>query len=354
MKWLYKPFHTIGFIITLITTVLLFQRLLTPKYMSHTFEGAMGAEYYSERLPHDVIFIGDCEVYSSYSPITLWKEYGVTSYIRGGAQQLIWQSYYILEDTLRYETPKAVVLNVLSMQYSEPVSEGYNRLNLDTLRMSKTKLDAVNASVMESESVFSYILPVVRWHSRWNDLSAEDFLFMFSKKRVTHSGYMMRSDIKPVGALPTKRVLADYEFSEKCYSYLDKITDLCKSNNISLILVKSPAVYPYWHKEWNEQIQSYAHTNGLLFLNLYDLSDEIGIDMNADTFDAGIHFNVYGAEKNALYLGKVIKNFCGLRGHADQEEIYSVWDEKTLAYNTMKAIQQAEFKEYGKILTYSY
>ena len=81
--------------------------------MSEIPEGNLIEEYYKEEKKHDVIFIGDCEVFSNISPITLWEKFGITSYIRGSAQQLIWQSYYLLEETLEYEKPKAVVFNVL-------------------------------------------------------------------------------------------------------------------------------------------------------------------------------------------------------------------------------------------------
>ena len=72
------------------------QALLMPKYMDNTKEGALIGEYYENAGNNDVIFIGDCEVYENFSPITLWEEYGITSYIRGSAQQLIWQSYYLM------------------------------------------------------------------------------------------------------------------------------------------------------------------------------------------------------------------------------------------------------------------
>ena len=77
------------------------QKLVVPKYMDNVLEGAFTQEYYKETTDHDVIFVGDCEVYENFSPVELWNDYGITSYIRGNAQQLIWQSYYMLEDTLR-------------------------------------------------------------------------------------------------------------------------------------------------------------------------------------------------------------------------------------------------------------
>ena len=69
--------------------LILLQMLLTPKYMDHSPEGALIGEYYENAGGNDVIFIGDCEVYENFSPITLWEEYGITSYIRGSAQQTI-------------------------------------------------------------------------------------------------------------------------------------------------------------------------------------------------------------------------------------------------------------------------
>ena len=64
------------------------QRLVEPKYAEDILEGNFTSEYYDETTSHDVLFIGDCEVYENFDPIYLWKHFGITSYIRGNAQQL--------------------------------------------------------------------------------------------------------------------------------------------------------------------------------------------------------------------------------------------------------------------------
>lgn len=69
--------------------------------------------------------------YTSFSPVELYNKYGITSYIRGSAQQLIWHSYYLLEEMLERENPKIVVYNVLAMKYDEPQKEAYNRMTID-------------------------------------------------------------------------------------------------------------------------------------------------------------------------------------------------------------------------------
>ena len=86
----------IAFVVLLCAAIWLLGKVLEPKYMTGVLEGAMTREYYDEQNAHDVIFVGDCEVYENFSPVTMWEEKGITSYIRGSAQQRIWQSYYLL------------------------------------------------------------------------------------------------------------------------------------------------------------------------------------------------------------------------------------------------------------------
>ena len=136
---------------------------------------------------------------------------------------------------------------------------------------------------------------------RWKELSAEDFKYVFGKKKVSHNGYLMRVDIKPVGYIPKGRMLADYSFGENSYYYLEKMTKLCKDNGIDLILIKSPSVYPYWYPEWDQQMVDFAKENDLTYINFLNIAeDEIGIDYSKDTFDGGLHLNLSGAE-NSLH-----------------------------------------------------
>lgn len=125
-------------------TLFLLQRLLVPKYATGVVEGAFVAEYYQEEnKDFDVIFVGDCEVYENFSPVTLWETYGIHSYIRGSAEQYVWQSYYLLEDTLRYHTPQAVIFNIQAMQFNESQNEAYNRMTLEGMEWSMSKVNAI-------------------------------------------------------------------------------------------------------------------------------------------------------------------------------------------------------------------
>lgn len=329
------------------------QALLMPKYMDKTKEGALIGEYYDNAGNNDVVFIGDCEVYENFSPITLWEKYGITSYIRGSAQQLIWQSYYLMEETFRYETPKVMVFNVLSMKYDTPKSTGaqsqreaYNRMTLDGMRWSSSKWNAIMASMTEEEkeweAQYSYLFPILRYHDRWSQLTKDDFTYWLHRDKVSDNGYLMQTGVKPVTGEYVERPLVDYSFGENSWYYLDKMVQLCKEKGTQLVLIKAPALSPVWWEQWDEQIARYAEENELLYINMLDYQQEIGIDWSKDTYDAGLHLNVYGAEKASDWFGKILSQECGVADRRTDAQISALWTKKTQVYNDRKAALQTQ------------
>ncbi len=321
----------------------LVQSLLVPKYTMTSPEGSLTGEYYANTGGNDVIFIGDCEVYENFSPVTLWTEYGIPSYIRGSAQQTIWQSFYLLEETLRHETPRVVVFNVLSMKYDTPQSTGspkkreaYNRMTLDTMAWSSAKWKAVQASMTEEESLLTYLFPLLRYHDRWSSLTREDFAYCFSRQPVAHNGYLMQTGVRPVTDEYVQPPLADYRFGQASWDYLDKIADLCEANGVELILIKAPSLYPVWWDAWDRQISAYAAERGLLYINMLRCQEEIGIDWSADTYDAGLHLNVFGAEKLTHWFGQILSGECGLPDRRGDEALNKIWAEKAAWYASEK------------------
>ncbi len=317
----------------ILVSLFMLQRLFMPKYVTDVVEGRLIEEYYKDEPEHDVVFIGDCEVYENFSPVVLWQEYGINSFIRGSAQQLIWQSYYLLEDTLRYEKPEVVIFNVLSMQYNEPQKEAYNRMSIEGMDWSMAKVRNIEASMTSKEQFMDYVFPILRYHARWNDLKAEDLTYLFRDKTVSHNGYYMRVDVKPAENVPEGKLLADYRFGDTAYAYLDKITALCKENGIHLIFVKAPSLYPYWYPEWEEQIEEYASVHDIDYINFLELTEQTQLDYSKDTYDGGLHLNLSGAEKITKYLGEYLKTHTSVPDRRDEPALSAKWADKIAAYN---------------------
>lgn len=333
MKKMKIALSVIAVLLVFVAVFCLVTQLLTPKYMTDLVEGSMISQYYRESGNHDVVFIGDCEVYANYSPMEMYRSQGITAYIRGTSQQLIWQSYYVLKETLKYETPKAVVFNVNAMRYGEPVKEAFNRLTIDQMRWSEEKIGIIQASMTEEEDFLSYVFPILRYHSRFDELTQEDWEYFFKVKDNTYNGYLVNKNINPVGALPAKRPLADYQFADICYDYLDKITALCKENGVELILVKAPSLYPYWYEQYDEQMAEYARENGLAYYNFAACIEEIGLDFQVDTYDAGLHLNHTGAEKLSRYFARILAENHQIPDRRTDSKIAAIYDEKLKRYD---------------------
>jgi hypothetical protein len=298
-------------LIIFIGCFILLNMLLQPKYATSLVEGSMIAQYYDESKDHEVIFIGDCELYANFSPMVMYESAGIKAYVRGSSQQMIWQSYYILKETLKYEKPKIVIFNINSIRYdkqSEEVSEAYNRLTIDQMKWSQEKIDIINASMTEEETFLSYVFPILRYHSRYDKLTSEDFEYLFKKKHNTHNGFLINKHIKGVNNLPTPKKLGNYEFNKESLNYLELILKLCEENDIKLILVKAPSLYPHWYEEYEQQVIAFAEENNVAYYNFIKYSEEIGIDYTTDTYDGGLHLNLSGATKLSKFFANILKS----------------------------------------------
>ncbi len=310
--------------------LLLLSRLVEPKYVSVSREGNLISEYYRESdqgREHEIIFIGDCEIYSSFVPPILYEKYGITSFVRASPSQSIAQSYYLVCETLKYEKPKAVILGVYAMCKSEGASEPYDRMTLDGMRMSVEKIYSVFESVDEGESLASYFCPLLRFHSRIYELKSEDLKYIFNRPTVSHNGYLMQKGVKP----PSGEYMPDERTAEPLPRYnfacLDKIVAKCKENGVTLVLVKPPTSswrYP-WYENWDDELEDYATRKNVSYYNLS--SEACGIDMMHDSYDGGLHLNVFGAEKVSEHFGAFLAEEYGIGRKRDDS-----WDDKVKSY----------------------
>lgn len=326
--------------VLLIGVLTLSQAVLTDSRYDNR-EGHLLCGYYDTTDAHDVIFVGDCEIYEGIVPAVLYEQYGITSYVRGSSQQTAWQSYYILEETLKHEPDvKVVVFNVLALKHEATPREEISRMALEDMRWSSSKLGAIKASMTEDETFLSYIFPILRYHDRWSDLSAEDWKRAFSKHvDITHQGYLMQTDIVPVDPTDTRQPdPLIYSLPQSSMVYLEKMQELCDQHGAELVLIKSPtnSVKYYWYDEWDGQIADYALSNDLAYYNFIGMDEQLGLDWSTDTYDAGLHLNVYGAEKFTSYLGDLLVREHGVADRRGDAALDALWKQRIQRYENEK------------------
>lgn len=319
-----------------VVLVFLSNRLFIPKYISENTDGRITSEFYDVKTDIDVIFLGASTVHYGISPDYMWGEYGFTSYDRSNASQTMWQSYYMLQDTLTYKKPSLVVLDVGFMKYgADFVEEPGNRKTIEGMRDIRAKIGAINTSAHESEQKLSYFLPILRYHSRWKDLKPEDVKYMLKSPAVTYDGYIM--DFSKVdGTNEYDGTEAEYEaFPEKATEYLYRIIDTCREEKIPLLLIKMPTYINGWGYVHDAEMARIASEKGASFISFMEKQDELGLDGNEHYIDAE-HTNVTGAEIFSKYLGAYLKENYELPDHSQDAALKAVWDEKLARYERDK------------------
>ena len=77
-------------------------------------------------------------------------------------------------------------------------------------RIKKSEEKIMRMSEFDEESVVDYVFPLLRFHSRITELTSDDFKYIFTPKKVSHSGYLMQKGIVPMtGEQEEGRTLRD-------------------------------------------------------------------------------------------------------------------------------------------------
>jgi hypothetical protein len=338
-RWIWAALTFVVLTALLLGTAL---ALLVPHNKAANPEAFLLADYFEADTGSDeVVFLGDCEVYEALSPALLWREYGITARVCGTPQQLMWHSYAILEEVLKHSSPRVVVLGVYGLIYDEPQNEAYNRMVFDHLPASKTKWRVLRDAMTEGESLASYVFPLLRYHDRWTELTWRDVTTLFEESGpVSVRGYLMQTGIVPgdapnhEGALPPR----DGAFGGMALDYFDRIVSLCREKGIELVLIKAPTDswrYP-WHDEYEAKAVALAEQYALAYYNFLNDFEAIGLDFSTDTYDAGLHLNVHGAEKLTAYFGKILDETYDLTDGRQDDTLAAAWQEDMARYEGQK------------------
>lgn len=322
-------------IIAVIIAFIMLNLLFMPKYIEKNADGRITAEYYREKTGIDVIFAGSSTVQAGISPMVLYREYGITAYDRSNSSQVIPITYCMIQDAIKRNKPELVVVDVgFLYQPDDFVDEGSSRKSMDSLKWSKAKFDCILDIMDETENITDYVFPILRFHSRWNDLSLEDLKYWVYKPDVTYNGQMLQFQTEDGSAEYNPYNLDDtVKATDKTMDYLQKIIDVCKSNDVQLMFIKLPMIRGNWNDSIDSQITDIANNNGVLYFNFIEDYDDIGL-VRPDDFSDEQHMNSFGSEKFTKYLGKYIIENYSVTNRAGDEAYKKVFDKKLERYES--------------------
>lgn len=332
-----KIIKTVCFIIGLVMILTFTSGIMTRK--SGGDINMIRSFYDLDRNSLDVLCLGSSHAYYGFQPNVLWNEKGLASYIMGSPSQTMVCSYYLLEEALKYQKPKVVLLEgYYFITYQPYINEHTLRSVTDEIRMGRPRISLLREAIPDLpwKEQLSYYFPFLLYHNRWNDLKDCDFKYHRYLK-----GSRITTTIEPYSD-PGMDVKAK-EIPEMAREYFEKILALCRENDIELVVFEAP-----FTDTDGEKIDWYKHTMGIAISMedylaernvpylFFQKSGIAKIDFNTDLFNAQ-HLNSYGAEKLTKCIGDFLVNQYGLKSHKG-EASYSQWDKDYEEYQ--KALDQ--------------
>ena len=255
----------------------------------------------------DVIVLGDSESYTSVSPMQLWKEQGLSSYVCGQPGQKIQETYFMLKTALQSQSPKVVLMET-NLMFRDP-----------------GPVKNIQSSFAETAR---YHFPLLRFHNLWK--------LMFDGKKpgeAVYKGFSIRSSVDPFDSGDYMKETEEVqEMPQAVTFYMEEIMELCRRSGAELFLVSAPSPKNYSYRKHNA-IENYAKEKGLTYVDLNLKIKELGITWQKDSYDKGDHLNLYGAQKVTRWLGTYLKQNYELTDHRN-DPAYEDWNELSKKYHS--------------------
>ncbi len=294
-------------------------KLVTPKHYdewasTYTYDGF----YAMPENSLEIVFLGSSHAVSFFSPQEIYNTTKLRSYNLGCEQQNLLTSYYWLVEALKSQSPKVVVLETYFLFPYElgeetPITnfhEGSLHKAFDYMKPSFNKLRAVYdiCNIDNSQTMSSYLFPLMQYHTRWKELSKTDFTYLSTyDKYYNLKGYAFFDHVSnyEFNGYETIENNDTIEMVNTMKLYLNKIVSLCQEQNINLILVTTPT--NQWTIQKHNCVANYAQLHAIDYIDFCSsqMMYELQYTFAVDNSDYG-HGNICGATKISNYLAKYI------------------------------------------------
>lgn len=286
-------------------------RIVLPKHNQdahgpNNYEAAHGIFAETENSV-DLLFLGDSETYCAITPLELWHNHGIASYISATGAQRLPLTLSMLNRVLDHQRPKVVVLETNCL------------------------FRAVTPGTVARQAA-NDALPVLEYHNRWKTLRPDDLTAApFSIGTADFKGYRLKTGISAADDSSYMTPTMDSESIRSLNRwYLEQIADVCRSHDIKLVLVSTPSTVN-WNMKRHNCVQQLAGELDVDYIDLNTGKNRAQIDWSTDTFDGGDHLNLQGAQKATAKLGELLQDRYYLPDHSG-ESAYCSWDEAYARY----------------------
>ena len=290
--------------------------LCSPK--RHNYGSDWGEFLREERDTVDVLFIGSSLTYCNIIPAIFWEETGLTAWDVTGPELTVPGAYHYLVEALKTQSPQIVFIETSAVLYSRYT--GFTKTVIGQMPWGLNRLEMIFREG-EPENRLGLIFPLFFYHSRWSELSDDDWsVFLDGYEKDLSAGYTYLNQYRiPEGYVVRTDAGLDTENNARNLEYLKKIADLCLEEGITPVFYESPAASTMPEALMAPVYETMGAIDGAVVVNFNDYRDDIGAALEGEYYDP-LHYNAAGAEKFSTFLGRwVQENLDAVpSGRADQ------------------------------------
>lgn len=297
-----------------------------------------GLKYiYENKNYYDVIFAGTSISIANVSNEELYLQYGIAGVTIGEPMQPMYLTYYSLEEALKYQKPKVVLLDVQALFYLEDAIKKNLEddehfclhYSLDNMKSGVTKFRAFcqARNLCPQLDFWDYFSTIYYNHSNWQELGRKNF--DRSSDRLIMNGNLILLDVvSSFNNIMKEETDAIAEIPDINLLYFYKIEELCRSEEIPLVLTRGGGIFT---QDQYNAVQILADEEGLFYFDLSQYEKKGKINLETDTADWH-HFNAVGAQKWTDILGDYLvsnyefvdrRNDSNYDRYKEQEDFYN-------------------------------
>lgn len=318
-------------------------------------EQVFNAFYSEEKDSLDGIYLGSSAVYRFFIPTRAYEKEGMCIFSLTTSAQPIVLNKYLIEEALKTQSKsKIIIIEIRNMVKEAGFQEADIRRATDTMKFSKTRTAAIEASLKYYKSLgvemdmeeSHYLYPFLKYHNRWqSDIELEDL--KGTDINTKYKGYINTGSIfSGIDQSAPEEITYSEKVPKEQMDAFKDLVQYCKTLDQDVLFVSSPFKTSDQRYAKLNTVCDYIEDQGFTVLNFNrgPLRYELNLDYSADFFQFN-HTNIYGARKYTDYLTNYIAENYDLPDHRGDPK-YESWDKAAADLEKdLKVIKKQQEKE---------
>ena len=287
-----------------------------------TGSGGGPDNFYRTDVPIDVIVFGSSHAACTVNNGLLWSEDGIASFTFSAGSQAGEGTAYFVKEAIAKNKPRVALVETYLLLEDDYDLAAFYRTALTTKfsgRYVDFALDVAKKNDLDRESIENMLLRLPVIHSRYKELTREDF----EPAEVYIRGYRGSNEIESLDSPQFTDERAN--LSAEHFTSVDSIIKVCRNKGVEPVFFAAPHYASIEDQMNQNSLRDYVESQGCVYLDFIQNYEDYGIDFSVDFRDGG-HLNDSGAEKVTRAIGEFLEEEYSIpdrRGQAGYER----WDE---------------------------